>query len=130
MSGGSVMSPAGVIHQFVRGTDESKAPLLLLHRTGGDETDFIDVAAMISPGASLLGIRGPVIEKGRPRFFRRVAPGKFDFDDLAFRIEQLAQFLEWAKAEYGMGLPVGFGFSNGANMIWTLLLRKGVNYDG
>ena len=124
MRSGSAASPVGVIHRFVRGTDESKAPLLLLHRTGGDETDFLDDAAKISPGASLLGIRGPVIEEGRARFFRRVAPGKFDFDDLAYRIEQLALFLEWAKGEYGMGLPVGFGFSNGANMIWTLLLSR------
>jgi phospholipase/carboxylesterase len=124
MSGASRESPQGLIHRFVRGLDESKPPLLLLHRTGGNEDDFIEVAGQIAPGAHRLAIRGAVLEDGKPRFFRRVGRGEFDMADLAVRIEQLAEFLEWAKAEYRIGSPVAFGFSNGANIIWTLMLSK------
>jgi phospholipase/carboxylesterase len=124
MNGVSRESPQGLIHRFVRGTDDGKPPLLLLHRTGGNEDDFIEVASQIAPGAHRLAIRGAVLEDGKSRFFRRVGRGEFDMADLAVRVEQLAEFLEWARAEYRIGLPVAFGFSNGANIIWTLMLSK------
>jgi phospholipase/carboxylesterase len=117
-------SPQGLIHRFVRGSDDRKPPLLLLHRTGGNEEDFIEVAGRIAPGAHRLAIRGAVLEDGKPRFFRRIGRGEFDMADLAVRIEQLFGFLEWAKAEYGIGSPIAFGFSNGANIVWTLMLSK------
>ena len=82
----------------------------------------MEVGARIAPGSSLLAIRGPVLEEGKPRFFRRIAKGEFDLADLDFRIKQLDRFLDWAKAEYGIGSPVAFGFSNGANVTWALML--------
>src|SRR5439155_476401 len=78
------------------------------------------------PGAGLLGPRGKVLERGAPRFFRRIAEGVFDQEDLARRTEELAQFIEAAAKTYDLDLKgiVAVGFSNGANIAGSLLLRR------
>jgi phospholipase/carboxylesterase len=78
----------------------------------------------MAPGSHRLAIRGPVEEDGKPRFFRRIGRGQFDMTDLALRIDQLTQFLEWARAEYRIGSPIAFGFSNGANIVWATMFSK------
>ncbi|MDX7954079.1 alpha/beta hydrolase, partial [Lichenihabitans sp. Uapishka_5] len=73
------MSPdLGFIHHFVPATAQGRPPLLLLHGTGGDEHDLIAWGAAVAPGAALLSPRGPVTERGMPRFFGRLAEGVFD----------------------------------------------------
>ena len=59
-----------------------------------------------------------------PRFFRRLAEGVFDEEDLINRTHELAGFVEAATAEYGLGGDRIFavGFSNGANIAASLLL--------
>jgi phospholipase/carboxylesterase len=96
---------------------------MLFHRTGGDEGDLLETGSRLAPGASLLGLRGPVVEDGKARFFRRLEKGKFDLEDLSMRIDQLEDFVGWAKEHYKMERPVAVGFSNGANMIWATILR-------
>jgi phospholipase/carboxylesterase len=98
--------------------------LLLLHGTGGDENDLIPMARMLSPDASLLSIRGKVLENGMPRFFRRVSEGVFDLEDLKFRTQELAEFVTYASQLYAFALDktIAVGFSNGANMAASLLL--------
>ncbi|MGV7034278.1 alpha/beta hydrolase [Methylobacterium symbioticum] len=112
------------IHRFEPGTDRARAPLLLLHGTGGDETDLLPLGRAVAPGASLLAPRGQVLEHGQPRFFRRLAEGVFDEADLRARVDDLARFVAEARAAYGLPAPVALGFSNGANIAAaTLLLR-------
>jgi glyoxalase family protein len=109
------------IHKFEPG---GAPPLLLLHGTGGDETDLLPLGRMIAPGAALLSPRGKVLENGMPRFFRRIREGVFDEDDVKRRAEELADFVAEARAAYGIGAPIAVGFSNGANIAAaTLLLR-------
>ena len=98
--------------------------LLLLHGTGGNEDDLIQVGQMISSTASLLSPRGKVLENGMPRFFRRLAEGVFDIDDLKFRTKELADFLKEASNTYRFDInkTIAVGFSNGANMAASLLL--------
>jgi len=98
--------------------------LLLLHGTGGDENDLIPLARMIAPQAATLSVRGNVSERGAPRFFRRLAEGVFDLDDLRIRTDELAQFIKAAAAEYGFAADSvnALGFSNGANIAASLLL--------
>lgn len=105
-------------YRFEPGQDPSAPTLLLLHGTGGDENDLIPLGRMLAPEAALLSPRGQVLENGMPRFFRRIAEGVFDQQDLAARTADLANFIENSGTQ-----PIAVGFSNGANITASLLLR-------
>lgn len=111
------------VHRFIPAQDDSRAPLLLLHGTGGDENDLLPLGARLSPGAALLSPRGKVLEHGMPRFFRREAEGVWDLPDFGRRTRELAQFVRAATTTYNIGPPLAIGFSNGANIAWSLLLH-------
>jgi predicted esterase len=61
-----------------------------------------------------------------PRFFRRLAEGVFDLDDLRTRTHELADFVDAARETYGLGdrRLVAVGFSNGANIAASMLLLR------
>jgi phospholipase/carboxylesterase len=118
------MSDLGFIHRFIPASDPTRQPLLLLHGTGGDEDDLLPLGARIAPGAALLSPRGKVLESGMPRFFRRLAEGVFDIDDLQARTLELADFIAKAREAYGLEKPITVGFSNGANIAASLLLMR------
>jgi len=113
----------GFIHRFVPATVPGRPPLLLLHGTGGDENDLLPLGEAVAPGAALLSPRGQVLENGMPRFFRRLAEGVFDAEDLRRRTDDLAAFVRAAREEHGLAAPVALGYSNGANIAASLLLR-------
>ena len=110
------------IHQFVPGN--SKRTLLLLHGTGGNERDLIALGHDLDPNASLLSPRGKVLENGMPRYFRRLAEGVFDLEDLKKRTHELADFVVSAVAHYKIDIEnmIAVGYSNGANIAASLLL--------
>ena len=114
----------GFIHRFVPSPNGSARTLLLLHGTGGNENDLISLGSALDPDAALLSPRGKVLENGASRFFRRLAEGVFDEDDIRLRAAELAQFITDAAQEYGLdaGGLVAAGFSNGANIAASLLL--------
>jgi len=114
----------GFIHRFAPGPDAARPPLLLLHGTGGDEHDLVPLAERLAPGRTLLSPRGKVSEQGLTRFFRRSAAGVWDLDDFKQRTVELADFLKRARAAYNMPKPVALGYSNGANIAWSLLLQE------
>lgn len=120
------MTDLGFVHRFLPGRDGNARPvLLLLHGTGGDENDLIPLGQELLPGAAILSLRGKVLENGMPRFFRRLAEGVFDLEDLKRRTEELAQFIEDARREYGLceNKLLAVGYSNGANIAASLILR-------
>ena len=112
------------IHEFVPG--RSERTLLLLHGTGGNERDLIPLGRELDPDAALLSPRGKVLENGMPRFFRRLAEGVFDLEDLKTRTHELADFVEAAARHYkfAAGQIVGVGYSNGANIAASMLLLR------
>lgn len=120
----------GFIHRFIpsnRKEAKAKTPLatlLLLHGTGGNEEDMIPLGHEIAPEAAILSPRGKVLEAGMPRFFRRLAEGVFDIEDLKFRTNELADFIENASKLYSFDLEymIAVGYSNGANIASSLLL--------
>jgi phospholipase/carboxylesterase len=114
----------GFVHRFVPGSRPGATPLLLLHGTGGDENDLVPLGQALAPGAPLLSPRGQVLESGMPRFFRRLAEGVFDEEDLRLRARQLSDFVAEARETYALdgAPPIGVGFSNGANIAAALLL--------
>ncbi|WP_264449073.1 alpha/beta hydrolase [Bacillus cereus] len=112
-------------HVFQKGKDTSKPVLLLLHGTGGNELDLLPLAERIDPKASVLSVRGNVLENGMPRFFRRLAEGIFDEEDLVFRTKELNEFLNEAAKTYEFDRDniVAVGYSNGANIAASLLFH-------
>lgn len=112
------------IHRFEPGNRLEAPPLLLLHGTGGDESDLLSLGSAVSPGSALLSPRGKVLEHGMPRFFRRLSEGVFDEDDVRRRADELANFVESARARYGIAVPVALGYSNGANIAAAMMLLR------
>ena len=112
------------IHEFVPGS--SSRILLLLHGTGGNERDLIPLGRELDPNAALLSPRGKVLENGMPRFFRRLAEGVFDLEDLKYRTNELADFVTAAAQHYGFATDqlVAVGYSNGANIAASILLLR------
>jgi phospholipase/carboxylesterase len=115
------MDGIGFIHRFEPGDESGATPLLLLHGTGGNEYDLLPVGRAIAPGAPLLSPRGKVLENGLPRFFRRLAEGVFDLEDLRGRTIELADFTVNACQTYGLKPPIALGYSNGANIAAAML---------
>jgi predicted esterase len=113
-------------HVFEPGTDPKAPPLLLLHGTGGNETDLLRLGRAISPGSALLSPRGDVSEGGALRFFARLAEGVFDSNEVARRTNALADFVTGAAKHYGFDPQrlMAVGFSNGANIGATLHLLR------
>ncbi len=122
----STLASLGFTHVHVAPAAGSTDPrtILLLHGTGGNERDLLDIGATIAPGARLLGVRGQVLEGGMPRFFRRMAEGVFDEADIVRRSADLAAFVQAAASEYGFEATQVFalGFSNGANIAAAMML--------
>ena len=112
------------LHEFVPGN--SKRTLLLLHGTGGNERDLIPLGRELDPDASLLSPRGKILENGMPRFFRRLAEGVFDLEDLKTRTNELADFIAAAAQHYGFAADnvVAVGYSNGANIAASMVLLR------
>lgn len=110
---------------FNKGLDSAKPTLLLLHGTGGTEQDLLPIADIIDPDASVLSVRGNVLENGMPRFFKRLAEGVFDEEDLINRTEELHTFLDQAAEKYNFDRTniVAIGYSNGANIAGSLLFH-------
>ncbi|MFE0344811.1 alpha/beta hydrolase [Priestia megaterium] len=112
-------------HFFQKGKDPLKPTLLLLHGTGGNESSLLPLAGKIDEDASILSVRGNVLENGMPRFFRRLAEGVFDEEDLVFRTKELYEFLDEAskKYEFNRQNVIAIGYSNGANIAASLLFH-------
>lgn len=115
------------VHRFFPAEgDADGTTLLLLHGTGGNEDDLAPLGRRLAPGAALLSPRGKVLENGMPRFFRRLAEGVFDEEDVKFRVQELADFVSAAAARYSLD-PARFyavGYSNGANIAAAMLLLR------
>ncbi len=115
------------VHRFIPAADGNvpgSPTLLLLHGTGGNEDDLLELGRSLAPGANLLSPRGKILENGMPRFFRRFTEGVFDEVDLIFRTHELADFVAAAATAYGFSTEslTAVGYSNGANIAASLLL--------
>jgi len=112
-------------HIFQLGKNPDKPVLLLLHGTGGDENGLLPLAEIVDQEASILSVRGNVLENGMPRFFKRLAEGVFDEEDLIFRTNELNGLLDEAARKYQFDRQniIAIGYSNGANIAASLLFH-------
>jgi phospholipase/carboxylesterase len=123
-------------HRFVaaeQDPDRKGLTLLLLHGTGGNEDDLLPLGRQLDSKAALLSPRGKVLERGViPRFFRRLAEGVFDVEDLKFRTNEMADFVENASRVYGFDgrNVIAIGYSNGANIAASILLLRPKTLSG
>ena len=126
----------GFTHRYIPSLgaeDKAGLTLLLLHGTGGNEDDLLPLGRELDPNAGLLSPRGKILEGGRiPRFFRRLAEGVFDIEDLKFRTHELAGFVANASRIYGFDAHkvIAVGYSNGANIAASMLLLKPQTLSG
>jgi phospholipase/carboxylesterase len=113
-------------YTFIRAPQQGpqNPTLLLLHGTGGNESELLPIGQMFGKQVNLLGVKGKVLENGRPRFFTRLAEGLFDLEDLQLRTTELKEFLEFTAQKYQFNLHslIALGYSNGANIAGSLLL--------
>jgi phospholipase/carboxylesterase len=121
------------IHHFMPAHETPpRRVLLLLHGTGGNENDLLPLGTDLDPSASLLSPRGNVLENGMPRFFRRLAEGVFDEEDVIRRAHELADFTLAAAARYKFDPQhlTAVGYSNGANIAAAILLLRSEVFSG
>lgn len=99
--------------------------LLLLHGTGGDETDLIPLAQNFGDGYNILSLRGNVSEHGMPRFFKRLGMGIFDEEDLHFRTDEMIEFIKELseKEKFNANKIIAIGYSNGANIAGSAIIK-------
>lgn len=110
-------------HIFKKG--QADQPIfVLLHGTGGDEHSLLGIANFLNPHASYLSLRGQVSENGALRFFKRLAEGQYDEEDIAEKTIETAAFIKEAAQAYGFDLDkvILVGFSNGSNIGISLML--------
>lgn len=106
------------------------APLLFaFHGTGGDERQFFTLASKILPEAGVISPRGDVSEHGAARFFRRTGEGIYDMADLARATEQMVRFITAHKDAHPNAPVYGFGYSNGANILASVLMKAPDLFD-
>lgn len=110
-------------HIYNKGKNENT--LLLLHGTGGDENDLLEIGKIIDSDANVLSVRGNVLEGSMPRFFKRLREGLFDLEDLEFRTNELSQFINESSEKYKFdrNKVIAVGYSNGANIAGSLLFK-------
>lgn len=116
-------------HALMRAPDPGAPLIFAFHGTGGDETQFFELVRQINPGAGIVSPRGDVSEHGAARFFRRTGEGVYDMDDLARRTEAMVAFVKAHKAANPGVSVFGFGYSNGANILASVVMARPDLFD-
>ncbi|MCQ0090976.1 VOC family protein [Roseovarius sp. M141] len=111
------------VHRFHRPEDPDGSTIVLLHGTGGNESDLMPLAHQINPRASLLGVRGRSTEEGINRWFRRFDAVTYDQADICAESEAFVAFIQGAVSGYGLDeSAISFlGYSNGANLLGAVM---------
>ena len=112
--------------EYIYKENKKDAPVfVLLHGTGGSETDLLPLAQVLAPDYNVLSVRGEVKENGMNRFFRRLGEGNYDWEDLEVRSEALVNFIKDKSQEHDFSLEdvIFVGFSNGSNIAMHMMIN-------
>lgn len=117
------------VYREKAGTGDNPPLLFLFHGTGGDEDQFFDLGGQLVPGARLVAVRGDVQEGNALRYFRRTGEGVYDLVDLGVRTAKLAAFVAAHIGEQRPSSVLGFGYSNGANILASVQFAQPELFD-
>ncbi|MEO8881870.1 MAG: alpha/beta hydrolase [Devosia sp.] len=124
------MSKDGYVYREKIGSGAGAPLLFLFHGTGGDEDQFFDIGGQLLPGGHLIAVRGDVSEHGALRYFKRTGEGRYDMADLARRTDSMAAFIAAHVGEKRPSAVYGLGYSNGANILASVLFERPELFDG
>lgn len=98
--------------------DRNLAPILMLHGTGGDESDLLPIATFLFPQHPKLGIRGRITQNQQNRYFIRHEDGTFDLNNVAEETSWLMNTIQSETQKYDLDARqlIVLGYSNGANI--------------
>ncbi len=108
-------------------TDDTLA--FVLHGTGGSETQLLALGREVLPEATLVSPCGDVSEEGAARFFRRLSEGRYDMADLERATAKMGNFVAAHVAARKPRRVVGIGYSNGANILASLIFNRRDLFD-
>ncbi|GAJ98910.1 alpha/beta hydrolase [Geomicrobium sp. JCM 19055] len=113
---------------FYHHSQTSQDVFIVLHGSGGRETDLLHVVGEIDDSLSVLGIRGDVSNNNKGfRYFNRPVDGQFDYAEIQENTDRIASFI---KEQVGTGRSIHLvGYSNGANLAISLLLSHSDLFD-
>lgn len=97
--------------------------IFLLHGTGGDAENLLELGSYLDEKATLVGLEGRVNENGLTRFFARNEDGTFDLTSLSKETIILKEKIDQILKENNLldNSIVLLGYSNGANILQNLL---------
>ncbi|QEW21744.1 Putative hydrolase MhqD [Marinibacterium anthonyi] len=116
-------------HALTRAPRKGAPLIFAFHGTGGDEHQFFDVTHQIAPDAGVITPRGDVSEMGMARYFRRTGEGVYDMEDLAQRTARMVAFVQDHKAAHPYSALYGYGYSNGANILASVMMARPDLFD-
>jgi phospholipase/carboxylesterase len=93
---------------------------------------LIPLAKALLPDAAIISLRGNINEHGMLRFFKRHAPGILDEASVVEETHNVMTFLRQCETTYGIRLTqsIAVGYSNGANLLASLLFHYGEVFQG
>lgn len=118
----SVTRETNFTHRIHKPAQANGRTIILMHGSGGDETTLVPLATKIDPNATLIGIRGRVVQEGVKRWYKRITPTSFDQTDIRGEAAAFAEFFARLVGSEGVDLErtTFLGYSNGANLIAAL----------
>ncbi|MEM6481268.1 MAG: alpha/beta hydrolase [Pseudomonadota bacterium] len=114
---------------LVTAPEEGMPLVFAFHGTGGDARQFFGLAQQLMPGAGVISPEGDVSEMGAARFFRRTGEGVYDMEDLARATSKMATYIEAHKQAHPTAPVYGFGYSNGANILASVIMARPDLFD-
>ncbi|EEE47314.1 alpha/beta hydrolase [Roseibium alexandrii] len=121
--------PTKLYENLTKAPEPGRPLIFAFHGTGGDERQLFQLAGQLAPGVGVVSPRGDVLEGGAARFFKRMAEGVYDMEDLSRATAKMADFISAHRALYPDCPAYGFGYSNGANILAAVFLEQPDLFD-